>query len=147
MSNMHAGTWRTLGRSLSLAICLLFSLCAAQGQNVGNTTLVWASSTNTNLQDNATTRYACSFVSLAGKKIEWRQGAEVGTWLVEGTEGSWPNVAQDGTVAYRVSQSGLKGRMVFSRTSGKASVRLTVALNGKTNFDFLFLVDSVVEQP
>jgi hypothetical protein len=121
------------------------SVCA---QDVRTSTISWSSGKNVNNADNATTGFVCSFVSHADQKVDWNQrnGAYVTSYTVTSVDGSWTNASADGQVVYHVTSGQLAGTITFSRLNGNTTVRMSLSLNGKPNFDFTFLIDSITAQ-
>lgn len=127
---------------------LLFSAAVA-GQDIRQANLSWSSSRNVNSADKDTTAYTCSFTTRLAQSIDWIQnnGTDVSTYTVNSVEGSWTDIQAEGQIVYHVSKDNLDGDFVFSRVTGKTSLRVKLNLNGKPNFDFVFVIDNVTTQP
>jgi hypothetical protein len=117
-------------------------------QDVRKSTITWISSKNVNNADNATSIFACSFVSHADQKIDWNQrnGAYVTSYAVTSVRGSWSDISADGQIVYQVTNGELAGTVTLSRLNGTSTIRMSLSLNGKPSFDFSFLIDSVTAQ-
>jgi len=122
---------------------------SASAQDINASKLLWSASANINQADGKQTAYPCIFATNGGQAITWSQqgGADITIYNVTSVEGSWPDVAKDGQYLFHVVSGSLAGTFSFSRASGNLQLHAQLNFNGKPNFDFVFLIDTVTPQP
>lgn len=110
----------------------------SKAQNMNTTALTWTVDGLTDLSANVTaTSYRCTFATNGNLPIIWSQknGAFVTTLSIQGSSGTWTDVATAGQITYTVSAEGQTGTLTFARDVLGLSIiiDLSVANGGRLN--------------
>jgi len=115
-----------------------------QAQNFSSQSLDWLVTETENLKNAERTNYVCSFVSSAAE-VKWLQknGTRTTTFTVQSTDGTWPDVLQDGSITLHVMRGTDAGTITFSRSKGQLEVLLDFSATGTQAIRQKFFVSSV----
>lgn len=140
----------TTKRMTKISFCALFLFCLLAGrslhaQDISAQTLSWNAIKAVDQTNQSEIVYSSTFVTQAGASVQWLQndGSKVYDYTIDTADGTWPDVSQDGSITYHVTGRKVTGDMVFSKSQGQWSVRVTIYFNGNITMDYLFSIDQV----
>jgi len=128
-------------------ILLLISPPAALCQNIAAVNLEWAADHTTDLRTDASASFSCTFITNGTEGVTWLQkNGEISTaFSVTGTEGTWTNVASQGTFTYQLTRDGKSGFMTVEKNGEGTFITLDFSESGAFAIKRRFRIASVTE--
>jgi hypothetical protein len=111
-------------------------------QNANTQSIKWHAAQVTFLNDGKKEENNSQFI-VRPSTVEWIQknGQKVYTFEKTETLGSWPDVAQDGSIAYQVMLKGKAGTISVRKSNGSITLRLTYRSGESTGLNREFQIN------
>jgi len=121
---------------LLLSICLLPGM-SVYAQNVTTQTIRWHISQTQDINGGRVYEDTDQIVSYGTGKVEWQnaQGVVKKTFIINETNGSWPNVQNNGSILYEVRVGDQPGTLRIFRTAGELTVRIMLIKDDQADPD------------
>lgn len=131
-----------------MAIFLIFlagGVTTVYSQNITGTTLIWKASQVTDGRTSSTKTSSTEFVTHATSSVDWiqRNGALKTTFRVVGTEGSWTNVKEHGSITYLLEYEKHSCKIRIERNASGLSLFMDFVGDEAATTRLAFRIDSV----
>lgn len=123
-----------------LITTVLISYFQLKAQNVLVTPLTWTVSQLTDLNNNKTMAYQCTFQTNGTQSIQWVQKKMTSQLEVTRISGTWPEVNTDGIVVFDISVEGETGTLTFAKDSEGTSITIDLSQSGQTRLRHRYMV-------
>ena len=146
MRNSLKYQMRVISTIIVLVFVFLFRSQPANGQRVSIDTLVWNSTRAVDQINPDTALYSCQFITRGSQSLDWvqRGGARISHYIVNGVDGTWPDMTMDGQVVYHVTLNSYSGKFTLVKSGGQLTVHMSISDSGQgPPMDYLFYISSI----
>ena len=121
-------------------------MAEAQTLSANTDSLSWKISSFHNITRNTDVAAVSEFRSNQSV-ITWIQnlGEDINEFNISSRDGSWPDVAQNGSVVFNVTWNALSGTIQFARTGDQITISLVIYKDGVNITPFTFSATEVVK--
>ena len=110
--------------------------------SIEHDTIRWQVSSFYDESNHETLNETGSFILKGGLNIKWIQDADQAThdFTIVNREGNWPDLSQNGSMTFMVERNNRPGKIVFTRTSERTSIRMEFIRDNINVMPFTFNV-------
>jgi hypothetical protein len=132
-------------RKLSLTIALIFlSMLYVCAQDIASSNLTWIVDQTTDVGSSTTINYSCEIKTFGSGSVKWiqKKGEKVTNYQVSGTEGTWTNIALNGSFTYLLVRENKTCSMKIEKGPGGTYITFDFSQPGNSSIQ-KFRVQSV----
>lgn len=132
-------------RLLSILVIALITPAAGFSQDITKSEYTWKASQVTDGRTSSTKASYTEFVTHGLTSVDWIQknGELKTTFRITGTEGSWSNINNQGSITYLLEYENRSCKMRFERAASGLSISMDFGSEGAGTTRLTFKVDSV----